>query len=56
MKDVAKFNYSSSINDETLMTCREIMKVIHKINLNKIFKINAIINKTLRQLVRVVVK
>ena len=56
MKDVAKFDYFSLINHETPITYREIMKIIHKINLNKIFEINKIINKILRQLVRVVVK
>ena len=56
MKDVAKFDYSSSINDETSMTRREMMKIIHKINLNKTFEINEIINKTLRQFVCVVVE
>ena len=56
MKDVAKFNYSSLIDDETSMTRREIMKIIHKINSNKTFKINKIINKTLRQFVRVIIK
>ena len=60
MKDVAEFDYFSLIDDETSMTRREIMKVIHRINSNKIFKINKIINKIinkmLRQLVRVVVK
>ena len=56
MKDIAKFNYSSSINDEASMTRCEIMKIIYKINLNKIFEINEIINRTLRQFVRVVVK
>ena len=56
IKDIAKFDYFSLINDEALMTRREIMKIIHKINLNKTFEINKIINRTLRQLVRVVVK
>ena len=56
MKNIIKFNYSSSTDDETSMTRREIIKIIHKINLNKIFKINKIINKTLRQLARVIVK
>ena len=56
MKNVAKFDYFLSIDDETSMTNREIMKIIYKINLNKIFKINEIINGALRQLVRVVVK
>ena len=48
MKDVTKFDYFSSIDDETSMTRCKIMKVIHKINLNKTFEINKIINKTLR--------
>ena len=56
MKDVAKFNYFLSFDDETSMTCREIIKTIYKINLNKIFKINEIIDKTLRQLARVIIK
>ena len=56
MKDVAEFNYSSSIDDETSMTHREIIKIIYKINLNKTFEINKIINKALRQLARVVVE
>ena len=56
MKNAAKFNYFSSVNDETSMTHHEIIKVIHKINLNKTFKINEIINRTLQQLVRVIVK
>ena len=56
MKDVAKFDYFSSVENETSMTRHEIMKIIHKINSNKAFKINEIINKTLRQLARVVIK
>ena len=56
MKNIIKFDYFLSIDDETSITCREIMKIIHKINLNKIFEINEIINKTLQQFVRVVVK
>ena len=56
MKDVAKFNYSSSVDDEAPITHREIMKIIHKINSNKTFEINKIINKTLRQFIRVIVE
>ena len=48
MKNVEEFNYFSLIDDETSMTRREIMKIIHIINLNKTFKINEIINKALR--------
>ena len=56
MKDVIKFDYSLSVDNETSMTCREIMKIIHKINSNKTFKINKIINRTLRQFARVIVE
>ena len=56
MKDAAKFDYFFSINDEMLTTRREIIKIIHKINLNKTFEINEIINKTLQQLARIIVK
>ena len=56
MKNVEEFDYSLSVNDGTLMTHREIMKVIHKINLNKTFEINKVINKTLRQFIRVIVE
>ena len=56
IKNVVKFNYSSLVDNETLMTRREIMKIIHKINLNKTFEINEIINKTLRQLARVIIE
>ena len=56
MKNIIKFDYSSSVDDETSMTRHEIMKIIHKINSNKAFKINEIINKTLRQFACVVVK
>ena len=48
MKNAAKFDYFSSIDDEALITRRKIMKVIHKINSNKIFEINEILNKALR--------
>ena len=56
MKNVIKFDYFSSVDDETPMTRREIIKIIHKINSNKTFEINEIINKALRQLVRVIIK
>ena len=56
IKNVINFNYFQLVNDETLMTHREIMKIIHKINLNKIFKIIKIINKALQQLACVIIK
>ena len=48
MKDIAKFNYSSSIDDEASMTRRKIMRIIYKNNSNKTFEINEIINIILR--------
>ena len=56
MKNIEKFNYFLSVDDETSITYYEIMKIIHKINSNKTFEINEIINKTLQQLVYVVIK
>ena len=56
MKNVAKFNYFSLIDDEASMTRREVMRIIYKINLNKAFEINEIINKALRQLAEIIVK
>ena len=56
MKNVKEFDYFLLIDDETSMTRREIIKIIHKINSNKTFEINEIINKTLRQLIRVVIE
>ena len=56
MNDIKKFVYSLSTNDNKTMIRREIMKVVYKINSNKALKINEIINKTLRQLARVIIK
>ena len=56
IKDNAEFNYFSLIDDETSMIRREITNIIHRINLNKTFEINEIINKTLQQFVRVIVE
>ena len=56
MKNVIKFDYFLFIDDKTSMTRHEIIKIIYKINSNKIFKINEIINKMLRQLARVIIK
>ena len=54
IKNVKEFDYFSSIDDETSITHCEIIKIIYKISLNRIFEINKIINITLRQLVRVI--
>ena len=56
MNDIKKFVYFSSTNDDETMTRREIMKVIYKINSNKTLRINEIINKALRQFVRVIIE
>ena len=56
IKNIEKFNYFSLIDDEASMTRREIMKIIYKINSNKIFEINKIINKALQQLARIIIK
>ena len=56
IKNIIKFNYFSLIDDETSMTHYKIIKIIYKINLNKIFKINKIINRTLQQFIRVIIK
>ena len=56
IKNVKEFDYFLLIDDETSMTRREIIKIIYKINSNKTFKINEIINRMLRQFVYVVVK
>ena len=56
MNDTERFVYSSSTKNDETMTRREIMKVVYKISSNKASKINEIINKTLRQLVRVIIE
>ena len=56
MNDIEKFVYSSSTDNDETMTRREIIKIIYKINSNKTSKINEIINKTLRQFARIIIK
>ena len=56
INDIEKFFYSSSADDEKAMTNYKIIKIIYKIDLNKISEINKIINKTLRRLVNVIIK
>ena len=56
MNDIKRFVYFSLINDDEIMTRREIIKVVYKINLNKTLKINEIINKTLRQFAQIIIK
>ena len=56
MNDIEKFVYFSSTDDDETMTRREIMKIVYKISLNKVSRINEIINKALRQLARIIIK
>ena len=56
MKNIEKFNDFLLIDDEALVTHCKIIKIIHKINFNKIFEIKKIINRALRQLVYFVVE
>ena len=56
MNNIEKFIYSSSTDDDETMTHCEIMKIVYKINLNKMSKINNIINKALRQLAQIIIK
>ena len=56
MNDIEKFVYFSSTNDDETMTCRKIIKAVYKVNSNKVSKINEIINKALRQLVRIIIE
>ena len=56
MNDIEKFVYFSSTNDDEIVTRREIIKIVYKINSNKTSKINEIINRTLRQLARIIIE
>ena len=56
MKNIAKLDYFSLIDNETSMTRREVIKIIHKINSDKAFEINEIINRALRQFANIIVK
>ena len=56
MNDIEKFVYFSSTNDDETVTRREIIKIVYKINSNKMSKINEIINKALRQLARIIIE
>ena len=47
MNDIKNFIYFSLTDNDETMTRREIMKIVYKIDLNKMLKVNEIINKTL---------
>ena len=56
MNDIKEFFHLSLANDEKTIINQIIIKVVYKINLNKIIKINEILNRVLQQLVNVVIK
>ena len=56
INDIKKFVYFSSTDDDETIIHREIMKIVYKINSNKMSKINKIINKALRQLAQIIIK
>jgi hypothetical protein len=54
INDLNEFFYLISIKDNEIMLKRKVIKAMHKTTFNKISKINNIINRTLRQLIRIV--
>ena len=56
INDIRKFMYFSSTDDNKTMTRYEIIKIVYKINSNKTLKVNKIINRTLQQLARIIIK
>ena len=56
MNDIEKFVYFSSTENDETVTRRKVIKIVYKINSNKMSKVNEIINKALRQLARIIIK
>ena len=54
--DIKEFFYSSSTNDEETITNRKLIRIVHKIDMNKISEINEMINRMLKQLIAIVTK
>ena len=52
MNDIKRFNYSSFIDDDDLLTERELTKAIHKTTSNKTSNVNDVTNRALRVLVQ----
>ena len=42
--NIRKFFYSSSVSDEKTITNQKLKKVVYKIDINKILKVNKVIN------------
>ena len=56
MNDIEKFVYFLSADDDETIIRREIIKIVYKIKLNKMLKINEIINKAMQQFARIIIK
>ena len=56
INDVKKFFYFLSIDDDKSFTNRKIIKIVYKVNSNKISKIDKIINKALYQFINIIIK
>ena len=56
INDIKKFVYFSSTDDDETITRREIIKIVYKINSNKVSKVNEIINRTLQQFARIIIE
>ncbi len=54
INNLNKFFYSIFIEDNTTILKRKVIRAIHKTTLNKILKINNIINYELRQLICII--
>ena len=52
--DIKELFYSLSTNDEETIINQKLIKIVHKINMNKISEVNKVINKMLKQFVAIV--
>ena len=56
MNDIKKFFYLSLANDGETITNQKLIKVVHKVDMNKVLEINKMINRTLKQLIVIATK
>ncbi len=54
VNNLNKFFYLIFIKDDKIMSKRKVIKAMHKTTFNKILEINDVINRTLRQLIRII--
>ena len=52
--NIEKFFYLLLANDKETMTNQKLMRVVYKINLNNISKINKVINRIIKQLIVII--